>query len=708
MAGGRLKMVALRDLLIAAWLLLAGGAAIAQAPSLVPALPDAARLTTYTLAGTNCACAVGFAIYGDGSDADDWIQVYVNGVAYTSASPVAGWSLSSPTGSLASIPRPITNAVLTFNTVQTGTVVILGDRRQRRLSQFSENRGVPTRDLNQAITDLVATQRELWDKSNRSVVGQPGDILLPLPSVAARAGQYLCFDSNGNPITCVSATPAAITLPGSSVNGNNVCFAGTTGRSFSDCGYKANPVYTNVVTVCGADPTGVADSAPAFRACLASNSIMVVPPGTYNFCSTVSPPAYLAAYLNPAVLVQSMSNFEIIGYGATINVCNAIAYSTVFQFDQDTSFSFRGFQINPNSAGLTGMQTSTGVSLSNDINFHIEDISFGPGLTAQAFYADWIINGSFEHINIVAGDCVDFAFMLHISFDDWNANGGTSGQVCFDVVNDVVNAGNNRTGVAYTQTDDITVTRFNITNYNSPIYLTTGRHMKFSHNYIHGNPGGHGGAGVGLGYDIQYINGGSFTSVGVPPFGIVIDGDIIATNGAVNAGEGILIDPSAIVNSDTISDISINNTIFDNNTNTGIAATTATALTNVSFGAGNIFSGASQTQTMNAPFIAAASSSTLPRPPTTNTGATYTQLQGDYSLIANASGTQTITLLSAAANPGRQLQLLTIAAQAVVSASSNVVPLTGGAAGTAILAGTAGKWATLQSNGTNWQIMSSN
>jgi hypothetical protein len=50
----------------------------------------------------------------------------------------------------------------------------------------------------------------------------------------------------------------------------------------------------------------------------------------------------------------------------------------------------------------------------------------------------------------------------------------------------------------------------------------------------------------------------------------------------------------------------------------------------------------------------------------------------------------------------------TIAAQAVVSAASNVVPLIGGAAGTAILAATAGKYASLQSDGTNWITMTGN
>ena len=48
----------------------------------------------------------------------------------------------------------------------------------------------------------------------------------------------------------------------------------------------------------------------------------------------------------------------------------------------------------------------------------------------------------------------------------------------------------------------------------------------------------------------------------------------------------------------------------------------------------------------------------------------------------------------------------TVAAQAVNSASpNNVVPLSGGAAGSAILTANAGRWATLVSDGTNWVIM---
>ena len=49
-----------------------------------------------------------------------------------------------------------------------------------------------------------------------------------------------------------------------------------------------------------------------------------------------------------------------------------------------------------------------------------------------------------------------------------------------------------------------------------------------------------------------------------------------------------------------------------------------------------------------------------------------------------------------------------IQAQTVVSASANVKPIGSNTAGTAILAATAGKFATLVSDGTNWIIMQAN
>lgn len=76
-------------------------------------------------------------------------------------------------------------------------------------------------------------------------------------------------------------------------------------------------------------------------------------------------------------------------------------------------------------------------------------------------------------------------------------------------------------------------------------------------------------------------------------------------------------------------------------------------------------------------------------------------------LICNGTATITVTLPAASSWTGREVMIKTIAAFTVVSASSNVVPLAGGAAGTAILPATAGAWATLVSDGANWIIMQS-
>lgn len=90
------------------------------------------------------------------------------------------------------------------------------------------------------------------------------------------------------------------------------------------------------------------------------------------------------------------------------------------------------------------------------------------------------------------------------------------------------------------------------------------------------------------------------------------------------------------------------------------------------------------------------------------TASTYSQTTSDAVIRFNGSANQTITLLAAATYPGRILKVKNESAFTLVSASSNVVPLVGGSAGTAILAVGPGKWAELQSDGTNWNVISGN
>lgn len=96
------------------------------------------------------------------------------------------------------------------------------------------------------------------------------------------------------------------------------------------------------------------------------------------------------------------------------------------------------------------------------------------------------------------------------------------------------------------------------------------------------------------------------------------------------------------------------------------------------------------------------------RPTVATKVADFTLADTEGWIINNKSGsTCTATLPAASAWPGRVVTFKNLQLQTLVSASSNVVPLIGGAAGTAILPGLVGAWATLVSDGTNWVVMAS-
>jgi hypothetical protein len=212
-------------------LLSSTAASFAQLPPPIPALPDVERRTAYSITASTCNCTVNFALFGDSTDFSNWVEVYLNGVRVNFNDGVFGWKITSPTGSLATIPRPITDAVLTFNTAQTGTVQIVGARRPRRTSQFNENTGIPARNVNQVITDITATLREMWDKTNdmtgRGVFAPPGETMNILPPMASRASMSACFDSGGNLTSCVSVSSSTF------VAGSGIVFTGTNPTTIS-------------------------------------------------------------------------------------------------------------------------------------------------------------------------------------------------------------------------------------------------------------------------------------------------------------------------------------------------------------------------------------------------------------------------------------------------------------------------------------------
>jgi hypothetical protein len=88
--------------------------------------------------------------------------------------------------------------------------------------------------------------------------------------------------------------------------------------------------------------------------------------------------------------------------------------------------------------------------------------------------------------------------------------------------------------------------------------------------------------------------------------------------------------------------------------------------------------------------------------PVTKT-ADFTVASTDVWIINNKSGSTCVATLPAAASYiGRVLRFQNYQSRTLVSATSNVVAITGGAASTAILAAVAGDTCTIISDGTNW------
>lgn len=398
---------------------------------------------------------------------------------------------------------------------------------------------------------------------------------------------------------------------------------------------------TNVIAA-GADPTGVADSAPAFRTAIQSNKTAIVPPGTYRLSSTVSAPC--CANDAAAVLVQSKTNFQVIGYGATIVVDNGIALSTAFHFDQDSNYSVEGLTIQGTRSGLSGGQENVGITSTSDVNFTYRDIHFTGnfGGVGAALAADWLVNGSFSNILIdKAGQCADFAFLQNVSFQtiratgaDTNGNTGANqtGMKCLSVIVDGLNSATNNTGVSFTATNYVSITDVSASNFNVGAYLSTGTGYSFAADHWIANVGTSSTPGYGI--QLDYIASGSFASTGAPVGNVVVNGDTFTGNGNATAGAaGLGITQANITNSDAIGNVSVTGSTFNNNVTQGISADGTTHLGCVS-ALNNQYLGVSQTINVNTNAATGLSACTP------SEAAAFTNLGVANALTLTGTGTQ--------------------------------------------------------------------
>ena len=255
-----------------------------------------------------------------------------------------------------------------------------------------------------------------------------------------------------------------------------------------------------------------------------------------------------------------------------------------------------------------------------------------------------------------------------------------------------VTAGQNYKFVLETSTNVMLVTWDNITGINGTGIATNANLVEYDPPFT---------GAVTSGYNVEEK---LSQTVSVKDFGAVGDGvtdDTAAINAALAASNSVFI-PSGLYKVTTI----------NLNQSTGINSTGG----NLIYGAGTDDAGTQLIGTAgytmfkawgDAPpafraLVAADITGLTFSAPVTKT-ADFSVAASDLWLINNKSGsTCTVTLPTASSYSGRILHFQNYQVQALVSASSNVVPIAGGAAGTSILVASSGDQATLVSDGTNW------
>ena len=299
----------------------------------------------------------------------------------------------------------------------------------------------------------------------------------------------------------------------------------------------AQPAPTTVVNVVqlGADPTGVGDSAPAFRKAVASNRKVIVPAGRYRFKSTVSPPC--CAMDRAAVLVTGQANFAVAGQGAaTIFADPSIALSSLFHFDQDKRFSLAGLTLRGDRTGLGPTQENVGIAFTSDTDISVQRLTFQGGFGGEGagIAGDWLVRARFSRLTFDGvGQCFDVAFLKLVTIDHLvgrgaGAPGGLgSGAKCISVINDKPNAATNHTGVAYDASNGVWVRNADVSGFVTGAYLASGTNITFSANVWHDNvqAGGH-----GVGVFVERAASGPFASEAHPPGRITITGDRFENN----------------------------------------------------------------------------------------------------------------------------------------------------------------------------------
>lgn len=163
-------------------------AAVAQAPPPIPPIADADRIQSYNITSSTAQIAIGFPVFGDCTD----ISVNIAGGVQPLSSGF--WNCASQSGTaLSLLPLPVTDMVVNFTPPLTsGTLVISGAWHPRNLTVPAAP-GITRREFAQAISMLIAGQREQTAQINGILTGG-----IPVRLFSAKTGGDTNNSSSGS------------------------------------------------------------------------------------------------------------------------------------------------------------------------------------------------------------------------------------------------------------------------------------------------------------------------------------------------------------------------------------------------------------------------------------------------------------------------------------------------------------------------------
>jgi hypothetical protein len=340
----------------------------------------------------------------------------------------------------------------------------------------------------------------------------------------------------------------------------------------------------------GANPTGVADSAPAIRAAIAESSHIIFSPGIYTLCSLQTGPYISVQGPKTGVLIQNKSKFTIDFGAANFTICNAISGTSIglayFMFDKDKDYTVIGGNLIGNMTGKTTGALTAGICTFNSVDFTYTGQTFAGDWQSQAgggsgYCGDYMVNGVFlgsRMYGITVG--WDLAFLRNVKLLGFNIAGenqGGFGEIGVSIVYDIPMVGNNTTAYSIDDSSDVTING-SATGFAAGWGVFSGSGYTIDGVYS-GNLGGT--SQPAWGGIIGYNNGGVGSSVGHPPHNIIVRGQYAGNGSATALGGGILVENGNITNSDVISRVRVDATL-NNNINAGLAASGSSHIADVS------------------------------------------------------------------------------------------------------------------------------